>query len=457
MSAIKKISFSDVHQEWIQRDSDAVLGWRFYPRIIFESGKGVMIEDVDGNQYYDLTSGMMCLALGHCHPELIEVNQQQAGRIIHHSSWYSNPSCIEFAELIGSILPGDLKKVNFAVTGSEANEVAMRFARAYNHKFDFVSIFKGLYGGTLAAESITSLGGARKKGLGPLLMPSRTNAIIPPYCYRCWINLKYPDCNIACLDLSDEIINCSSSGEVSAIIAEPMLVAGGMIVPPPEWLPKLKKLAEKWGALLIIDDMQFAPGKTGKIWGFEHYDIVPDIVTYGKAMGAGFAITGMVTTPEIAGKAWGNCGVPWSGTFPQDPLPAAVALKQLQIIIRDQYALKAELLGNYLKGKLDKLAEKYDVIGDIRGKGLYVMLEIVKDKVSKGIDIDMTSRIRYNATFEGIVCIGVHNFIRICPPLIITQDQIDDVVDRLDRAIKKAIEGHPKDITSFSHHSLKFQ
>jgi len=455
MSTKGKISFSDLNQAWVQRDSDVVLGWRYYPRVVFESGNGVMIQDVDGNQYYDLTSGMMCMALGHSHPELTETIRQHAERLIHHSTFYSNPPIIEFAERICSTLPGDLKKINFAVTGSEANEVAMRAARSYTGKFDFVSVLKGLYGGTLAVESLTSVGGARKYGLGPLLMPSRTNAIVPPYCYRCWLNLEYPDCNIGCIDLSDEIINYSSTGEIAAIFTEPMMVAGGMIEPPPEWMPRLKRLAEKWGALLVIDEAQFAPAKTGKMWAFEHYDVLPDMVTFAKAMGAGLPVTGMVTTSDISEKAWGKSGFPWGGTFHQDPLAAAVGLKQLEIIIRDDYASRAATLGKYLRSQLEGLMDKYEIIGDIRGKGLYLLVEIVKDRVKKEPDIDMTNRIRFNATFEGLIFIAINNHFRVTPPLIITQDQIDDVIERLERAIKSALDGHPKGVTTFSHHSLK--
>ena len=166
------------------RDAASVLGWRYEPRIIFNKGKGVILTDVDGNDYFDMSSGMMSLPLGHSHPELTEEIKEQADRFVHQSSWYSNPWAIEFAELIASTLPGDLKLVNFAVTGSEANEIAMRMALGIAGKFEICTVVRGLHGGSLAAEAMTTVGGARKRGLGPLSVPARSNCIIPPFYYR---------------------------------------------------------------------------------------------------------------------------------------------------------------------------------------------------------------------------------------------------------------------------------
>ena len=296
-----------------------MLGWRYEPTIIFCRGRGVMLTDVDGNDYFDMSSGMMALALGHSHPELTETIKEQAEHFVHESSWYSNPWAIEFAELIGSTLPGKLKRVNFAVTGSEATEIAMRMAIGVTGKFDIVSVIRGLHGGSLAAEAMTTVGGGRRRGLGPLMIPAAVNAILPPFCYRCPVNLAYPTCDVGCLKTSEELLEHMTSKEVAGILAETMMVAGGMIVPPREWLPRLKDLAGRWGALLVLDEAQLAPARTGKLWAFQHSDVVPDIVTFAKGMSAGMAICGAVTTPEIAEAAVGNMGLPWSGTYPAAP------------------------------------------------------------------------------------------------------------------------------------------
>jgi 4-aminobutyrate aminotransferase-like enzyme len=207
----KTFRFSNVHTDYQARDAKSVFGWRFSPRIIFKGGKGVKLIDMDGNEYYDMSSGMMCMVLGHSHPELTEVIKEMAGTFVHQSSWYSNPWTVEFAERLTAHAPGKLKVVNFAVTGSEANEIAMRMALAYTGKFDIVSMVRGLHGGSLAVEALTSVGGNRRKGLGPLLPAAKSNALQPPYCYRCPVNLTYPSCDIACQKFSEEMLEFTTS------------------------------------------------------------------------------------------------------------------------------------------------------------------------------------------------------------------------------------------------------
>ncbi len=428
------------------RDAKSVMGWRYDPPIVFRGGKGTKIFDVDGNEYYDLTSGMMSQTLGHAHPEIVEAIREQAELLCHESSWYSNPWLIEFAELLGSTLPGNLSVMDFAVTGSEANEVAFRMAIAKSGKFDIVSVIRGLHGGNLAVESVTTVGGARKHSLGPLLMPSRAAAILPPLCYRCLVNLTYPGCDIGCLKTSEQLMEFTTTKSVAAIIAETVPVSGGMIVPPKEWLPRLAMLARRWDAMLVLDEAQLAPARTGKMWGFQHYDVVPDILTFGKGVSAGFAICGAITTPEIAAEVRGKCGLPWAGTYTGDPFPAAIALKQLQIVIRDGLAERSGRMGAHLRARLEEEILPFGIIGDIRGLGLYQMLDVVEDKRGKNPDPAGAERIRYNLMMEGVATIAVRNMVRIVPPLIITEAEIEDVVGRMRTAVKQAEAGYPRDV-----------
>lgn len=197
-----------------------------------------------------------------------------------------------------------------------------------------------------------------------------------------------------------------------------------------------------------------APARTGKMWGFEHYDVVPDMVTFAKGMSAGLAICGVVTRREIADEARGRAGTPWAGNYSGDPLPAAVALKQLQIVERDNLAARAKILGARLTNGLEKLCQNYDAIGDVRGKGLYSMIDVVTDKKSKRPDAEIAERIRYNAALEGLIFICVKNFMCFCPPLIITEGEIDQAVAGLERAIKGALAGYPKNIDFRASSSL---
>ena len=441
-----RFDFSASHLDLMTRDSEYILGWRFNPKIMFERGEGMKLFDVDGNAYYDMSSGMMSMVLGHAHPELVECVREHAERLIHQASWYSNPWSLQYAELVASTLPGDLKVTNFAVTGSEANEIAMRMAIGATGKFELISLVKGLHGGTLGVESLTTVGGARRQNLGPLLIPAARNSIYGPSCYRCPINLKYPECGVACIEASEDQLEYLSTKEVAAIMAETVQVPGGMNVPPPEYLPKLKALAEKWDAFLVLDEAQLAPARTGKLWAFEHYDVIPDIVTFGKGMSAGMAITGATTTPAIAEQARGKAGVPWAGSYSNDPLPAAVALKQLQIVLRDDLAGRAARLGAVLENRLQGLQQRFECIGDVRGLGLYQYLDIVSDRRSKTPDFEMAERIRLNAVGEGLILLTSRNCIRLVPPLIISEDELDEVVGRLETALVKAEAGEPKGV-----------
>ena len=449
-----RFEFSNRHHDLMARDRERIYGWRYEPRIMFESGRGIVLEDVDGNEYFDLTAGMMCMVLGHSHPELTETIREQADKLVHESSWYSNPWLVEFAELIASTLPEELEVVNFAVTGSEANEIAMRLALGVTGKFDIVSLIRGLHGGSLGAEAVTSIGGGRKANLGPLMMPAHRNAIYAPFCYRCPVNLEYPSCDTACLARSEELMEHVTSRSVAAIIAETIPVAGGMVVPPPEWLPRLAELAKRWGALLVLDEAQLAPAKTGRLWGFEHFGVIPDIVSFGKGMTAGFGIAGTVTTRAIAEEARYKAGLPWAGTYSGDPFPAAVALKQLQIVLRDGLVERSRELGERLGTRLEGLAERHAAVGAVRGIGLYRMLDIVKDDRTRTPDPEMAERIRYNAALEGLILIAIKNFIRVCPALVITEAEIDETAERLERAIRRAEAGFPREFDHSSSSSL---
>ena len=449
----KAFSFSKNHKELMERDSKVISGWRYEPSVFFERGEGVKLFDVDGNAYYDLSSGMMSLPLGHAHPELCETIKSMADRFHHQSSWYSNPWTVELAELIVSTLPGDLNVINFAVTGSEANEIAMRMALGYTGGFDICSVVRGLHGGSLAAEAVTSVGGVRKRGLGPLSFPARSNCIIAPFYYRAPVQ-DQDEWDRISLQLTRELIEFTTSQEVAGIIMEPMMVPGGMIVPSKQWVEGIREIADEWEALLIFDEMQLAPSRTGKMWGFEHFGVQPDIVTFGKGISAGFSNCGTVTSQEIVEKCKGNKGLPWAGTYSNDPLPAAVALKQLQIVIRDNLTEHASKVGEILELKLNNLQNSHECIGDVRGKGLYRMLDIVVDRNSRSANPELAERIRREAMKEGIAMIAVKNFMRICPPLIIKENEIDDIVGRLDKAITRAVGNQTLEIEFSSSSSL---
>jgi len=441
-------------QRYHAREDRHVLGWHHQPRIVFARGKGVRLWDVDGREYLDFVSGHINLLLGHNHPELVQALAEQASRLWTHYKYYTTDATIEFGETLAQSMPEGLDVLNFTTTGSEANEVAMRLARGATGRFDMVSVIQGLHGGTFAVESLTTIGGPRKRGLGPMLMPARANAVLSPYCYRCPINLEFPSCKIACLDVSDEMIERTTTGEVAAIFAETIMGSGGMIVPPEGWLPKLKRLARKWGALLVLDEVQVSPAKTGALWCFQQFGEQPDILTLGKGTGGGMSIGAAVTSREIAdGAKETGCGIPWGSTFVGEPLDAAVARKQLEILIRDGFAARAKRLGAYFMGKLNELKQVHEVIGDVRGRGLYVGVEIVTDKTTRKKNNALMQRIRYNAIANGLLIGGSGNVLKIFPALVISEAELDEGVALIDRAIRLALDGHPHGVERFSEGS----
>jgi 2,2-dialkylglycine decarboxylase (pyruvate) len=441
-------------REFGAREDKHLLAWHHQPRIVFKRAQGVQMWDVEGREYLDFVSGHINQLLGHNHPELVQALAEQASKLWSHYKYYTTDTTIEFAETLAQALPDGLDVLNFATTGSEANEIAMRLARGATGRFDMVSVIRGLHGGTVAVESLTTIGGPRKRGLGPLLMPARANAVLAPYCYRCPINLKFPSCQLACLDASDDLIERTTTGEVAAIFAETIMGSGGMIVPPEGWLPKLKRLAKKWGALLVLDEVQVSPAKTGTLWCFEQFGAQPDILTLGKGTGGGMSIGAAVTSREIADEAKKNgCGVPWGSTFVGEALDAAVAKRQLEILIRDGFAKRAAKLGEHFMQRLNELKDRYDVVGDVRGRGMYVGVEIVTDKETKRKNGPLMQRIRYNAVANGLIIGGSGNVLKIFPALIITEQELDAGVAIIDRAIRLALDGHPRGVERFSEGS----
>lgn len=441
----------EVTAKWIERDDRAVLGWRHFPRVVFERGEGMRLWDVEGREYLDFVSGHISLLLGHGHPEVRRALIEQSGRLWHHYKYFAAPPVIEFAETLKAALPPELDVVNFAAVGSESNEVALRIARGVTRAFDVVAVIGGLYGGTLAVESLNSIGGARKRNLGPLLSPSRTSTVLTPYCYRCPLGLKYPACDIECVSVSEELTRQVGTDSVAAIITETILGAGGMIVPPPEWLPRLKAMAERLGALLILDEVQVAPFKTGRTWGFEHYGIVPDVLTLGKGIGGGLAIGAAITRRNLADRAReAEVGIPWAGTFAGEPLAAAVAKRSFEILVAGRYTERAQAMGQYLMERLRALAERYEVLGDVRGKGLYIGIEVVKDAIGRERDGALMHRIRWNALDAGLLMAGSGNVLKMFPALVITREDIDEGVDKLERAVRRALDGHPRGVERFT-------
>jgi 4-aminobutyrate aminotransferase len=407
--------------------------------VVINEASGALIRDVDGREYIDCFAGISVVNLGHCHPEVVEAAFSQARKLVHACTYvYYIPVVAELAERLAQLVPiapPGPPKTFFGNSGAEANECALKLARKFTKKYEFIALMCSFHGRTLGTLSVTGQSGRRKYDMGPYL-PGVSFAF-PPYCYRCPFGRAYPDCDLLCARSIRDVIEYSTSKGVAAFIAEPVLGEGGIIPPPPEYFKIVKEILDEYGILLIIDEVQTGFGRTGKLFAIEHYSVKPDIMTMAKGIADGFPISACTTREDI-GKAF-EPGDHLS-TFGGNPVSAAAALANINVMLREKIPEKAAEKGEYFMKRLNELKEKYKIIGDVRGKGLMIGIELVKDQVKKTPAVDETRKVRDLCRERGLLIGsgGVKgNVLRIQPPLVITMEQIDKALNILESAIRE--------------------
>jgi 4-aminobutyrate aminotransferase len=407
--------------------------------VVISDASGAIIKDVEGKEYIDCFAGISVVNLGHCHPEVIEAAFSQAKKLVHACTYvYYIPVVAELAERLAQlapIAPPGPPKTFFGNSGAEANECALKLARKFTKKYEFIALMCSFHGRTLGTLSVTGQSGRKKYDMGPYL-PGVSFAF-PPYCYRCPFGRAYPGCDLLCARSIRDVIEYSTSKGVAAFIAEPVLGEGGIIPPPPEYFKIVKEILDEYGILLIIDEVQTGFGRTGKLFAIEHYSVKPDIMTMAKGIADGFPISACTTREDI-GKAF-EPGDHLS-TFGGNPVSAAAALANINVMLREKIPEKAAEKGEYFMKRLNELKEKYKIIGDVRGKGLMIGIELVKDQVKKTPAVDETRKVRDLCRERGLLIGsgGVKgNVLRIQPPLVITMEQIDKALNILESAIKE--------------------
>jgi 4-aminobutyrate aminotransferase-like enzyme len=331
------------------------------------------------------------------------------------------------AKKLSEIVPDPLAKSFFLSTGAESVEAALRLAKKYTGRFEVVALLRGYHGRTAGSQSYTSISRGARAGYGPLL-PGST--FIPaPYCYRCAFNETLP-CNLSCLSYAEDVIDRTTCGQPAAMLIEIMQGVGGTIVPPAEWVRRLRQICTEREMLLIIDESLTGMGRTGKWFGFEYYDIVPDILTTSKALGQGVPAAAVITTDNIADTAVAN-GFDQGATHMGDSFQCAVALANIEVIERENLLEKGIRLGALLKKGLEELQTKFEIVGDVRGMGLFLGMEIVESRASKRPDPESTLKLVAECEDQGLLLGGGiptgglgTNTIRLCPPLVITEEQV---------------------------------
>ena len=396
---------------------------RVYPLVV-KKAQGVWVEDVDGNRFLDFNSGIAVCNTGHCHPRVVEAIRRQAEQLIHMSGsdfYYDAQSTL--AAKLSEIAPGPKeKRVFFGNSGAEAIEAALKLARYHTKRPLIIAFLGAFHGRTMGALSLTASKAIFEKGFSPLV-PGVTH--VPyPYCYRCpYHHQSYPGCSVACIDwIREDLFKRSiPPEEVAAIFVEPIQGEGGYVVPPPEFHQKLSSMAKEFGILFVADEVQSGMGRTGKMMAIEHWGVTPDIIALAKGIASGMPLGAMVSQREVMDWVRGS----HASTFGGNPVSCMAALTTIELL-QDGLIENAARMGEYLLGKLRSLQKRFHWIGDVRGKGLMIGVEIVKDPVTKEKAIEERNKIIQACFEKGLLILGCgENVIRFSPPLIIGQKEAD--------------------------------
>jgi 4-aminobutyrate aminotransferase-like enzyme len=392
--------------------------------IVMDKASGSAITDVDGNTFLDIIGGIGVNGLGHSHPKYVKAMHEQVDKV-SVGSFTSEPR-VELVERIAAHRPApDVHRVQLYSGGAEAVESALRLAKCYTGKYEFVSFWGGFHGKTMGVLSL--MGSDFKHKLGPMVPGSH----IAPYaaCYRCPLKLNPDSCGVACADIARNQIKKNTAGAVAAMIVEPMQGSAGNIIPHKDFLPALRSIADEIGALLIVDEMITGFGRTGKYWGAEHSGVKADIVTIGKQFGGGVPISGLIAREDVAqAKPWANPSGS-SSSYGGNPLVSAAAATALRIIDEEGLVENSARMGEYFLKKLKPMEDRYPFIGEVRGAGLFLAIEMVKDKKTKEpVNKTVSQRVFMECLKRGLLTMSYDPSFRIQTAMTIDEQTIDNAV-----------------------------
>lgn len=421
---------------------------QFAPDVI-ASASGSFVETVDGRRILDFTAGQICATIGHNHPRVVAAIEQACRSVLHLNAWALSEPVLDLADRLTRTLPPALDKAMFLSTGGEGIEAAVRMAKLSTGGFEVASLTRSWHGLTAGAAALTLAGGGRR-GYGPT--PPGTFALPAPYAYRCPVRHCDGDCDCTCLESGFDLLDQASVGAPAAVVAEPVLSAGGVIVPPPGYFVRLAELARERGMLLILDECQTGLGRLGAMYGFEIYEIVPDFLVLSKTLGGGVPISAVVTSAAIE-KACYDRGMVHATSHVSDPMPAAAALAVLDVVEQENLAAAARARGDYLLARLGELQERHEAIGDVRGLGLLTAIELVEDRDSRrpadalgAAFTDECERCGLSVNLVRGRTGGAANCVRMAPPLTISEDEIDLAVTIMDDALTTVAQPRPQNV-----------
>lgn len=408
--------------------------------VFWERAAGVMVEDVDGNRFLDLTAAFAVASIGHAHPRVVETLQAQAPRLIHGmGDVHPSRLKVELAEKLSRLTDGALGLPIFGCSGAEAMEAARKTALVASGRTHLIAFTGAYHGLTLGALELTARAEFRAPFQSQL---SGTVTRLPyPSCYRCPYGKTYGSCQLECLQHLERTLDDAGSGvgDVGGIVLEPIQGRGGTVVPPPEYLPGLRKLCDERQILLVLDEIYTGFGRTGRLFAHEHWNIRPDIMAVGKALGGGMPISACIGKPEVMRRWPPSQGEAiHTGTFLGHPLSCAAALTALEVLEQEKLVERSARLGSQLKEALWKLALKHPEVGDVRGEGLMLGVELVTDRQTKTPATALCIGLMKWALQKGLLLLpeGTHgNILGITPPLVVQEQQLAWAVERIDEGL----------------------
>jgi len=406
---------------------------RIYPLVVAEA-RGSAVTDVDGNRYLDFTAGIAVVTTGHSHPQVVEAIRRQAERFIHMSGTdFYYPAQVRLAEEMGRITPGSgPKRTFFSNSGAEAVEAAFKLARHRTRRPLTLAFQGAFHGRTMGALSLTASKSAQRRHFAPMV--PQTTHVPYAYCYRCPYGLAYPSCKMHCVQvIKDQYFKSACPPEdVAAIFVEPIQGEGGVVVPPPEFHPMLAKLAHEFGILYVVDEVQTGMGRTGKMFASQHWGVTPDIMAVAKGIASGLPLGATIASAKLMSWPGGS----HANTFGGNPIACEAALVTIELLEKKLVA-NAETMGTYLLGELRRLQSRHRLIGDVRGKGLMIGIECVRDPETKEMAVEERNRIIQGCFRKGLLLLGAgQNVIRLVPPLMITKQEADVALEILDTAFE---------------------
>ncbi len=412
-------------------------------RPVLESAHDRTVVDINGKEYLDFQSGQMGGAISHQHPRMVKKITETLKSLMHASNQMLNVPRLRLHERLGKLLPKPLQKSLLLVSGSDSIEASIDLARKATGGLDVIGLHAGLHGSTSYLTRSMSFNWDRHKH--SIVAPA-TSAIIAPYCYRCPLGLTYPKCDIQCLETSMELADANFTSKPAAFLGEPILSAGGVIVPPEGFYKRLQEACRERGMLMILDEAQTGLGKTGKMFGFQHEEgVMPDIIALSKHLGGGLPISAVCTTAAIAERAVNN-GYFATRSHANDPILCAAGEESINIIVDENLPARAAHIERRIKAAFRKMAKEFDLIGDIRGRGVLLAVELVTDRDKKTPANEETQKIYNDCIANGLIfqirgARGRLNVIRLVPAMTTTDAEVDRAMSILYDAIKVAARG----------------